>query len=159
MCVCNWSLIEGYMYEPIFLKCPRHEVWRGICFYPVYTSVTLWCSHVRSSNFVVLFMSLQLLLQYLMLGCETCDTVQICIELVHKGIGIYNSGHYCRICPLNDTNILTISHRSTVLCLRNSSYNIWCRDLILATQFKYVFCICMKETEFWFRSPSQNYAT
>ena len=42
-------------------------------------------SSVRSSFFVVLLLSPQVLLQYLMQGSETCNTVQTCIEHVHKG--------------------------------------------------------------------------
>ena len=42
-------------------------------------------SSVRSSYFVDLLLSPQVLLQYLMQGSETCSTVQTCIEHVHKG--------------------------------------------------------------------------
>ena len=61
--------------------CPRHEVGRGIWFCP--------CPYVRLSiclsHFVVLFLSPQLLLQYLTQGIETCNIAQTCIEHVHKG--------------------------------------------------------------------------
>ena len=46
------------------------------------------CLTIHLSNFVVVHLSLQLLLQYLMHGFETCNTVPACTEYVHKGIRI-----------------------------------------------------------------------
>ena len=51
-------------------------------------SFTLVRIYVKS-HFAVLFLSLQLLLQYLMQGLDTCNTVKTCIGHVHKGNGIW----------------------------------------------------------------------
>ena len=48
-------------------------------------SFTLVRTYVRLSHFLVLFLSPQLLLKYLMQGLETGNTVQTCIGHVHKG--------------------------------------------------------------------------
>ena len=80
---------------------------RGIYLYPC-TSV-----HVFPTHFVVLFLAL-LLVEYSMLGFETCNTFQTCIEHAHKGNNIWlqllkNYVH------LNDMHTLTISYCSIVL--------------------------------------------
>ena len=58
--------------------------------------------------FVVLFVPLQLLHQYLMQGFETCNTVQTCIEHVHKGNSIMIQSLLQNYVPLNDIHIVTI---------------------------------------------------
>ena len=51
-------------------------------------SFTLVRTYVHPSNILVLFLSPQLILKYLMQGLETWKTVQICIGHMHKGIKI-----------------------------------------------------------------------
>ena len=62
------------------------------------------CTSVRPSispsHFVVVFLSLQLLLQNLMKGFETCNTVQICIERVHKRNRVLIQVIIAELCPL-----------------------------------------------------------
>ena len=75
--------------------------------------------NVWTSHFVVLFMSLQLLLQNLIQGFETCNTVQTCNEHMHS-VFLYEHMHkgnrslMQNYVFLNDTHILIISHCSTV---------------------------------------------
>ena len=54
---------------------------------------------------VVLFVSLQLHLQYLLWEFETCNIVQTCIEHVQRNWN-FDPGHYCRIMSLLMTYIL-----------------------------------------------------
>ena len=78
---------------------------RGIYFCP--------CQCVGPGHFVVLFLSPQLLLQYLMQRFETCNTAQVCTEHEHNGNN-FDSGHYCRIMSPGINIYLTISHCTTV---------------------------------------------
>ena len=70
------------------------------------------------SHFVVLFVSLQHLLQYLMQGFETCNTAQTCTEHVQRGNRILIQVIFAELCPLEFplkyVHILIISHSSTV---------------------------------------------
>ena len=54
---------------------------------------------------VVLFMSPQLLLQYLMQGFKTCHTVQTCTGHVHEGSEIWLRSLLQNYVPLNDIHI------------------------------------------------------
>ena len=107
-------------------------------------------------NTVVLFVSPQLLLQYLMQGFESCNTVQPCIEHVHKGNRIWIRSCFAQLCTLEYTYFdhITLYYGSWV---RNSSYSIWCGNLKLATQFRHALSMCMKKIEFWSRSLLQNF--
>ena len=67
--------------------------WGGHILYPC-TSV-----HVFPTHFVVLFLAL-LLVEYLMLGFETCNTFQTCIEHAHKGNNILLQLILKELCPL-----------------------------------------------------------
>ena len=73
---CNsWFLIFHQNKSDIFMPPPRNGE-RHIV-YP--------CLYIRLSHFLVLFLSPQLLLRFLMLEFEICNTVQTCIGHVLKG--------------------------------------------------------------------------
>ena len=64
------------------------------------------CLYVRTSHFVVLIVSPQLLQQYLMQGFEPCNTVQTFIEYVLKGNVIFLSKSLLQNgAPFNDLDI------------------------------------------------------
>ena len=89
------KLIKAHFYVPA-------TMWGGhtVLLLSVHTSI---CSpiNIHLSHFVVnvLFLSPQVLLQYLMQGSETCNTVQICIEHVHKGNRLLIQVIIAEVCP------------------------------------------------------------
>ena len=90
-------------------------------------------------------MSPQLLLQHLKQGFETCYTVQTCIEHVSatppEG---FETCYTVQIC---------IWH--VVSAIPPTVFD--CKDLELATEFRYALDMCIKKTEFLPRSLMQNY--
>ena len=76
------------------------------------------------SHFLELFLSLQLLLQYLMQGFEMCNTVQICIEHVHKGNRILIQAIIAELYPLERYAYFGPYYTLVLSCLTISSYSI-----------------------------------